>query len=277
MLVITWPKRTDRGKNSLLAAFVTESGNVETREVRPKVGSPKPVTPTLLLLDLRRHEKHALDLSVLPGIQDDPLQELRSKAEAAKKKEKEAAAGDEGKKKGDEEKGADKEKDKKPRPVELAAFFWSDDGSRLALELRSYDNKDRWLATVEPSAQPVVVPRHRLTDPAWINWDFNELGWLRDNTTLWYLSEESGTAHLYLLSTSGGAPRQMTHGAFEVSNPYLDRDGRYLYYTANAAHPGRYDVWRLELASGRSEQLSRLGGLTTFRLSPHDSRLLLPT
>src|SRR5690606_40764901 len=57
-------------------------------------------------------------------------------------------------------------------------------------------NKDRWLAAVD-LAQARLQPRHRLTDPAWINWNFNDFGWLPDNRTLWFLSEESGWSHLY--------------------------------------------------------------------------------
>jgi dipeptidyl aminopeptidase/acylaminoacyl peptidase len=268
MLVATLPKDLDTGKKSLLADFVTASGNVETREVRPKVGSGKPVTPTLLLLDLQTHEKHEIDLSGLPGIMDDPLKELREKAEKEKAKDQE-----------DQKAGKDEEKKKdeepKARPVELADLAWSDDGSRLALELRAFDNKDRWIATVEPSDHPVPVTRHRLSDPAWINWDFNQMGWLKDNATLWYLSEESGTSHLYTVPIDGGPARQLTHGGFEVDNPVLSHDGKTIYYTANADHPGRYDVWRVGVASGESERLTRMGGLTTFLLSPDESRLLV--
>jgi dipeptidyl aminopeptidase/acylaminoacyl peptidase len=272
MLAATLPKDLDTGKKSLMADFVTASGNVESKEVRTKVGAGKPVSPTLLLLDLRHHTQHKIDLAGLPGIKDDPLKAMREKAQAAR-----------------EENAPDAKPESKPaeRPVELTSFLWSKDGRRLALQLRAYDNKDRWIATLEPpaepSAEPVLVSRHRLTDPAWINWTFNEMGWLEDDATLWYLSEESGFSHLYLVGTKETAketakedkPRPLTRGRFEVSNPVLGRDGRFLYYTANAGHPGRYDAWRVDVASGRSEQLSRLGGLTTFAVSPDESRLLL--
>jgi len=273
MLVVTLPKDLDTGKKALMADFVTASGNVESKEVRTKVGAGKPVSPTLLLLDLRAHEKHEIDLAALPGIKDDPLKELREKAAAAKEKK------ETGKKEADKKEAGKKEPESTARPVELTAAVWAKDGSRLALQLRAYDNKDRWIATLEPpaepSAAPVLVSRHRLTDPAWINWTFNEMGWLEDDATLWYLSEESGFSQLYLVSAKEGSPRPLTQGRFEISNPVLSRDGRFLYYTANAGHPGRYDAWRVEVASGRREQLSRLGGLTTFILSPDESRLLL--
>jgi dipeptidyl aminopeptidase/acylaminoacyl peptidase len=276
MLVVTLPKDLDAGKKALMPDYVTESGNVETKEVRNKVGSGKRVTPTLLLLDLRAHGKREIDLSALPGLKDDPLKELREKAEQAKKeKDKDAKDGIKDSKDSKDKKEGKEVKEPAARALELASFAWSEDGSRLAIELRAYDNKDRWIATVEPAEKPVLVSRHRLTDPAWVNWDFNEMGWLKDNVTLWYLSEESGTSHLYVVSTNGGPARQLTRGRFEVSNPFLSRDGKTFYYTANAGHPGRYDVWRVEVESGRSEQLSRIGGLTTFLLSPDETRLLL--
>ena len=44
---------------------------------------------------------------------------------------------------------------------------WTDDGRRVAVNFFSYDNKDRWLATVDLATRKLVV-QHRLTDPAWI-------------------------------------------------------------------------------------------------------------
>src|SRR5438105_2803739 len=52
LLVVTLPKDVEAGtKKSLMAAFITASGNVETKDVRAKVGFEAQVTPTLLLLD----------------------------------------------------------------------------------------------------------------------------------------------------------------------------------------------------------------------------------
>ncbi len=86
-------------------------------------------------------------------------------------------------------------------------IVWSGDGGALAIQLLSMDNKDRWIASVD-FAKYELVAQHRLTDPAWIGWTFNEFGWLDDNRTLWYESEESGFAHLYTKapSTAGASP-----------------------------------------------------------------------
>jgi len=286
MIVVTHPKEVDEGKASPMAGFVTESGYVETHEVRSKVGTGKLVTPTVLLLDLKAHEKREIDLTVLPGIKEDPLKDLREKAAAAKKakEEKEKKDGKDEKDGKKEEPGKEEKKEEPaPRVLELERIVWSEDGSRAALLFWAFDNKDRWIATLEPPAAG-LVPRHRLSDPAWVNdYDFYDFGWLEDNTTLWYLSEESGYSQLYTLQTAPGKtaakPRQLTHGSFEVSSPVLTKDGRSFYYRANADHPGVYNVWRLDLASGpnetKPEQMSKLGGLTDFRLSLDESRLLL--
>src|SRR6185369_741554 len=97
---------------------------------------------------------------------------------------------------------------------------------------------------------------------------------LADNRTLWYLSEASGYSHLYAVDVTApdSRPRALTHGDFEVSSPVPSRDGRALYYRANAAHPGRYEVWRVEVASGRAEALTALGGGIDFALSPDERR-----
>ena len=65
--------------------------------------------------------------------------------------------------------------------------------------MRAIDNKDRWIATVD-TAKATLQTRHRLTDPAWVGWSFNEFGWLPDGRTLWYLSEEDGYSCLLYTS-----------------------------------------------------------------------------
>lgn len=268
MVVVTQGK--DRPKKpSLMAKFVTEDGYIKADEVRAKVGTEPLPEHKVLLLDLKTHEKHEVDLSKLPGINDDPLKELREKAE--KKKDTKV------KDKKDSKDARKKEEEKKPRPVEAQGLFWTDDGHYGALLLRAPDNKDRWIVTLERE-RPEPVTRHRLTDPAWINWEFNEVGWLPDNETLWYISEESGYSNLYTVSMKDGKTRRLVEGKLEVSGVTPTRDGKTFYYRANAEKPGVYDIWRVPAdtaAGGKPEQLTRVGGDTYFQLSPDETRLLL--
>lgn len=292
LAVVTAPKQGEGDlKPAKMPNYVAASGNVEVREVRAKVGTEKPVPHSLVLLDLRKHERHDLDWAVLPGVKDDPLKALREAAEAKKAAEKKlkeeekkktegaAATGGEEKKK-EEAAKTEEEKPKEPeiRPLEVTDLFWSDDGRQLAVEARARDNKDRWIATFDAGHPESIelTPRHRLTDPAWINWDFNGFGWLRDNETLWLLSEESGFSQLYLVSTRTGETRPLSpQGKYEVDSIVPSWDGRSIYYRANQEHPGQYDVWRIEVATAKAEKLSRVGGLTDFQLSPDESQILL--
>jgi dipeptidyl aminopeptidase/acylaminoacyl peptidase len=282
LAVVTSPKAEP--KPSKMPAYVSESGEIEIKDVRSKVGAEEPVPHSIAILDLAKHERIDLDLGDLPGIKEDPLKDLKAAAkkrkEAAEKKDKKDGKDkdkDKDDKDKDKEKDKEKDKDKKgeARAVEVAGLDWSDDGSQLAVMIRARDNKDRWIATWDAATRK-LTPRHRLTDPGWINWDFNVQGWLRDNESLYFLSEEGGWSRLYLLSTKTGKIRPLTpEGHFEVADPTLTWDGRWIYYNANAEHPGNFDTWRLELSSGKTEQVTRVGGLTNFALSPDDGQLLL--
>lgn len=286
------PEKGAEEPKSLLPKYVTESGNVETADARPKVGV-KPVPRSLVLLDLKNHRRYDLDPAGLPGIFDDPLKALRAaaeaKKEAAKRARKEKEAAERGRtveslrRTGEMEKDGDKGPETKaggaapgePRPFEELGIAWSRDGGEVAVELHALDNKDRWIATVDLATHRLVT-RERLSDPAWVNWDHNDFGWLADGRTLWYLSETSGYAHLYAFDVASGRARQLTSGPFEASSPLPTHDGRYLYYLANAGHPGIYEVWRVETASGKAEQLTRLGGLVAaYALSADERRLLV--
>ncbi|MCA1798850.1 MAG: prolyl oligopeptidase family serine peptidase [Xanthomonadaceae bacterium] len=255
LLVATQASERDGARRDTVPFFVTDDAFVDNRPVRPKVGAGAPVPHSYLLLDLTEGERRELDLSTLPGIDTDPLRRLRAQAELP------VLEG--------------------PRGTAWMGAEWNADGSTVALMMRANDNKDRWLATVDP-ADGRLRPRHRLSDEAWINWYtgrdffwFNDFGWLPDGSTLWYVSEESGYAHLYVRGARDRRARALTRGDFEVSKPVLTRDGRHFYYTANAEHPGIHEVYRVAVADGRSERLTQLGARTHFQLSPDERALLL--
>ncbi len=103
------------------------------------------------------------------------------------------------------------------------------------------------------------------------------MGWLPDDETLWFLSEESGYSRLYALSGRTGEIRPLTpEGRYEVSRPVRSWDGKHIYYVANREHPGKYDVWRVAVATAKAERLTGFGGLVGEPvLSPNEDRLLV--
>ncbi|TXI51590.1 MAG: S9 family peptidase [Lysobacter sp.] len=253
-LIVTTEKDADAGTAGKMPKYVTESGYEEVEEVRTRVGRNAPLPHRLWLIDIAAAKATELKFDALPGIAVDPLAELRKRA---KQKPLEGA-----------------------RAVRIEtdgdgsgpAIHWSDDGANAAVLVRAVDNKDRWIATVDTAAA-TLRSRHRLTDSAWINWNFNEFGWLPDGKTLWFVSEESGYAHLYTTDAVAGPARALTSGRWEASAPQLAADGKRLLFLCNRAWPGDYEICDVPVAGGAVRELTALDGVEDFALSPDGKRL----
>lgn len=280
LLVVTTPKSFDGGRAGKMPMYVTESGYEEVEDVRTRVGRGNPAPETLWRVDLASGSATRLDFAALPGSSDDPLAAVRAENEKARPKETTAGTGDTEKPVTDakKKKSAGGKEAAKPetatRTISINAIQFTRDGSQAAVLLRATDNKDRWIATVANAEKPVLTSRHRLTDPAWINWNFNELGWLPDNRTLWYVSEESGFSSLYT-KRDGDKARAIVQGRFEVSAPQLSPDGAWFYLKSNAEAPYSYDVYRVPAAGGQAARLTQLKGVEDFSVSPDGKQLLV--
>src|SRR5579875_3451087 len=274
MLVVTEPKSYQPGRHPDVIHYVSESGYPEAEPARTYVGRNSAAPQALLLLDLQNHKQYPLSLDGLPGIHDDPLHDLRVKRIAQLKKE------------GHADEAAALEAPK-TRPVSVnfiptgdafgPAIAWSGDGRNVAIELVANDHKDRWIATVD-FADHGLLTQDRLSDPAWINWSFNELGWLPDGRTLWFDSEASGWSQLYVKPLDGKA-RALTGTGYEVSSPTVSPDGKWFYLLANKEAPYAYDVYRVPVKGGALQQVTHYQGVACaecsglFHLSPDGSKL----
>jgi dipeptidyl aminopeptidase/acylaminoacyl peptidase len=259
LIAVTTAKNTDKGRVGKLTRYVTESGYEEFEDERLRVGRNPPAPQALVLLDLVNHTQHPLDLDKLPGIHDDPLKAIRAEngitTTPPTTRGINLVSEDES------------EGESPPRTI------WSRDGNALALELFAIDHKDRWIASVDFARYALVV-QHRLSDAAWVGWDYNDFGWLPDGRTLWYQSEESGFVQLYSKRLDGDA-KALTKGRFEVSRPTLSTDGRWFYALANQEAPYAYDVYRVPSAGGKFERVTQLRGVEDFALSADGRRLLV--
>ena len=154
-----------------------------------------------------------------------------------------------------------------------SAIVWNKAGTQVAIMLEAWDNKDRWLATVDVESSK-LVSQHRLHDDAWVNYAYNDFGWFNNSDTLYFLSEETGYSHIYKKPLNGKAS-QLTKGQFVVSNLTLTNDDSAIYYKANVEHPGLYEIYRVDPSNGNSEQVTNLDGMTDYKLSPDQTKLLL--
>ncbi len=252
LLVVTQAKG-EAGTAGKMPKYVTESGYEEFEEVRTRVGRNLPRPHKLWLIEVAGAKARELKYDTLPGIATDPLAGLRK---AAKK---------------DALKGNRDVRIETDGDGSGPAIHWSDDGRHVAVLVRAIDNKDRWLTTVD-LANATLLTRHRLTDPKWVNWDFNEFGWL-DDGDLWFLSEHSGYAHLYL--SDSGTPRALTSGKWEVSAPRLAADGRTFYFVCNRKWPGDFEVCAVDRNGGTVREVTSLDGVEDFVLSPDGAKLLV--
>jgi dipeptidyl aminopeptidase/acylaminoacyl peptidase len=269
LLVVTASKSAARGREGKLTRYVTESGYEEFETERLRVGHNPPAPQALVLLNLMDHTQHPLTFEHLPGINDDPLKAVRDENAKLHPEMAVAATMADGKPKQRAIWVISEEPDSDGR----GGIQWSADGRSLAIQLLSIDNKDRWLVTVDFSNFSLLT-QHRLTDAAWINDRSNEFGWLNDDRTLWYMSEESGFAHLYTKALSGAA-HALTSGSFEISDPVLSPDGRWFYMQSNATAPYSYDVYRVPSKGGALQRATHLQGVERFALSPDGRQLLL--
>lgn len=76
--------------------------------------------------------------------------------------------------------------------------------------------------------------------------------------------EQGGWIHVYALPATGGPPRALTAGAYEVENFLLDRAGKTLFYTANDRDIDRRHVWRRALAGGPATPVTRGSGIQVY-------------
>jgi dipeptidyl aminopeptidase/acylaminoacyl peptidase len=261
-LLVAIRKNQPRNEKDIMPNYITANGDIAAEPVRWRVNDFKTEPQRLILVSLTDGTQYPLSYTSLPGYNEDVLADV--KAENAKAK------------------GEKYQTAKVIRDIGLmtdwywsqSAMRWHNNGQQVAIMLKAFDNKDRWIATINVDKK-TLVPQHRLHDKAWVNYAFNDFGWFNNSETLYFLSEESGYSHLYIKALTRRKATKVTTGTFEVSNPVLTADDGYLYFKANVSHPGVYDVHRFSVGNSQTEQLTRLGGMTDFELAPNEQQLLL--
>ena len=245
--------KNPNAKRTIVPNYVTESGFTEDINARTKVGVPAGVQE-LYLYDIEKDTIVEIGAAGLPGISD----KITFGGEA-----------DNNKKSGE---------NKKPesRPVTYYDVSWSPGGEYAAIAIRAYDNKDRWIALLNPKTRE-LKSIDRLHDDAWVSysigWTGNASpGWIGDNQ-LWFLSEESGYNHLYVLDVKSGNKRALTRGNFEVQQVDLPSTRKYFYIITNEVHPGEKQLYRLPVAGGKAERMTTMTGAHEIEVSPDEKSI----
>ncbi len=257
MIVSITNSETSRKNSDIMPNYIAEDGHVKAEKVRARVADNHQYSEELLLLDLRTGQKFPLSFEQLTGHDEDVLAKVKQENH--------------------QRKGLSYQAKTKPRNIHVIRNWqpikWQADGRQVAVMLEAWDNKDRWIASIN-LLENKLETQHRLHDQAWVNWAFNEFGWLGNSGKLYYLSEESGYSHLYTKTLKGKA-KQLTVGNYEVSDLTISKNEQTIYFKANKKHPGIYEVYSIGIDGNGFKRLTNLDGMIDYALSPDESKLLL--
>ena len=243
-------------KNEIMEVFITADGFNKTRDTREKVSENNLVNTKFGIFNKAKDTIYFVNFSTLSHIQDTP--KYFELYENLKKREK-----------------ADKR-------IVVQEPVYNKEGTMAVAEIRSQDNKDRWLVNLNLEKGTFEEIEHQ-HDEAWIggpgissySFDSGTLGFLGDNETIYFQSEETGFSHLYTYNLKTNKKTQLTKGNWEVRNLTLSKDKKVFYLTTNTTHPGNRNFYKMNVSDGILQAILTKDGAYEVQLSPDESTLLV--
>lgn len=250
-------KRASNGNNTEVPSYVTETGYTKMLRARPNVGDPE-ASMKLGIIDIRKDTSYFITPDNIPGIFDKP-QFLKDYIP---------------------EDSTFNDQFNDPRNIVYQSPVFNKKGDRVVMVIRSSDNKDRWIMQLDLSAGDLIL-LDRQRDESWIggpgigewNYERNTLGWLGDNETIWFQSEETGYSHLYTLNTRTKEKKAITSGNWEVYNVKLSNDKRSFYITANKEGPSERHFYKIAVEGGNLTKYTQAAGNYEVSVSPDEKML----
>ncbi len=175
-----------------------------------------------------------------------------------------------------------KKENKEERYISFGKTSYSKDGNYAILDIRSQDNKDRWIVNLnlEKGTFQEIDHQH---DEAWIGGpgipSYSYLGknldFLGDNSTIYFQSEKTGFSHLYTYNLAKKELKQITSGNWEVRDVTLSKDKKNFYLSTNTTHPGNRDFYKISVDGGKMIPIFTEDGNHEVSLSPDEKKLLV--
>ena len=159
--------------------------------------------------------------------------------------------------------------------MQLFQLQWSEDGKNAVLLARSADNKDRWVLLLDPTDRQDEVLSVCTTMRGLVVPGSFTLGWLPDNTHVYFESERDGYAHLYSLSIDGGEPTQLTSGrVLKYLTSRLSRDKSKFYFISSEGSPFETTpVFDVDKVVESRTRITTLPGNNAVDISPDETTL----
>lgn len=250
-------KNDSPAKSTAVPDYVTDNGFTKNLSARAKVGHTKAEYKTGIY-NIAKDSFYAVETTTIPGIYDKPqfLADYHAK-----------------------EDGAFKKKYEVERTVLLHRPVFSDNSEAVTI-VRALDCKDRWIMRLDLETGKLKL-LDRQHDEAWIGGPGISMwtswgglsGWLKDDLHYWFLSEESGYAHLYTVNVQTGEKQAITQGNWEVTDVKVSKDIEHFYITTSEIDPGERHFYKILTKGGKAEQISTLAGNHKVFLSPNEENL----
>jgi len=246
--------KINRSKSTIVPSYVTESGFTEDLPARTKVGTPGSLQE-LMCLDKLRDTQYIISVKQLSGIKEIPAF-INDYPQLFKSYTKDSA----------------------DRLVTYTLLSYSPAGTHAAIDIRSQDNKDRWICLVDlPTGILKILDRQH--DDAWIGgpgvgggFGGGNSGWLNEDE-YWFQSEETGYSQVYKINVVNGNKKALTRGKYEVQRTSLSVNKLHFYLSTNETHPGEQQYFKMPVSGGPVVRLTPMTGAHTVALSPDETQL----
>jgi dipeptidyl aminopeptidase/acylaminoacyl peptidase len=165
--------------------------------------------------------------------------------------------------------------------IVMMSPVYSQDGKNAVLEIRSQDNKHRWIVQLDLVSGKTTELEHQ-HDEAWIggpgisSYSFSggTLGFI-DNSTIYFQSEVTGFSHVYTYNLNNKKKEALTNGNWEVREVTLSNDKKGFYITTTTTHPGNRSFYKLDIASKKMTRILTNDGNYEVKVSPDEKTLLV--
>ena len=243
-------------KREKMEAFITASGYNDIVDTKEKVSVNNLVATKFGIYNVVKDSVYFVNFSNLSHIQDVPkYYDIYEKNKSGEKKNK---------------------------LIVVQEPIYNDDGSYAVSEIRSQDNKDRWIIrlNLENNSFEEIDYQH---DEAWIggpgipssSFGRGTLGFLADNETIYFQSEETGYSHLYTYNLKSKLKTQLTQGNWEVRSVILSKDKKSFYLTTTKTHPGNRSFYKLDISTKKMQPILTNDGAHEVSISPDERSLLV--
>lgn len=151
--------------------------------------------------------------------------------------------------------------DDKNKDIYLPRVDWLPDSKHLSFQWQSRDQQklDLQLVALDSLTKPKTLVKER--SDAWVNLN-NDLHFLKQQSAFIWASERDGFNHLYLFDLKGKLKTQLTEGNWAVDElEYIDETADWVYFTGRKDTPIEKHLYRVPLAGGKVERVSREAGM----------------